>query len=129
MAEIGGVRRFETPVKLMAYLGLVPREYSTGKTTKRGGITRAGSSRVRHKRIEGAWTYRLQARPGIRKLYTLQNQSAQVQDIAWKAQSRLTARYRGFSQRGKKSTVITTAIGWEMAAFMWDIARRNMPAY
>lgn len=40
MAEIGDVRRFETPVKLMAYLGLVPSEYSTGKTTKRGGISR-----------------------------------------------------------------------------------------
>ncbi len=28
MAEIGDVRRFESPVKLMAYLGLVPSEYS-----------------------------------------------------------------------------------------------------
>lgn len=127
MAEIGDVRRFETPVKLMAYLGLVPSEYSTGKTTKRGGITRAGNSRVRHKLIEGAWTYRLPARPGARKLYILQEQSGEVQDIAWKAQSRLTARYRSLSQRGKKSTVITTAIAREMAAFMWDIARRTMP--
>lgn len=129
MAEIGDVRRFETPVKLMAYLGLVPSEYSTGKTIKRGGITRAGNSRVRHKLIEGAWTYRLPARPGARKLYILQEQSAEVQDIAWKAQSRLTARYRKLSQRGKKSTVVTTAIAREMAAFMWDIARRTMPAY
>jgi transposase len=128
MAEIGDVRRFETPVKLMAYLGLVPSEYSTGKTTKRGGITRAGNSRVRHKLIEGAWTYRMPARPGARKLYILQEQSAEVQDIAWKAQSRLTARYRKLSQRGKKSTVVTTAIAREMAAFMWDIARRTMPA-
>ncbi|MEX5565330.1 IS110 family transposase [Pseudophaeobacter sp. 1A16562] len=128
MAEIGDVRRFETPVKLMAYLGLVPSEHSTGKTTKRGGITRAGNSRVRHKLVEGAWTYRLPARPGARKLYILQEQSAEVQDIAWKAQSRLTARYRKLSQRGKKSTVVTTAIAREMAAFMWDIARRTMPA-
>jgi transposase len=128
MAEIGDVRRFETPVKLMAYLGLVPSEYSTGKTTKRGGITRAGNSRVRHKLIEGAWTYRLQARPGARKLYILQEQPAEVQDIAWKAQSRLTTRYRKLIQRGKKSTVVTTAIAREMAAFMWDIARRTMPA-
>jgi transposase len=128
MAEIGDVRRFETPVKLMAYLGLVPSEYSTGKTTKRGGITRAGNSRVRHKLIEGAWTYRLPARPGARKLYVLQEQSAEVQDIAWKAKSRLTSRYRKLSQRGKKSTVVTTAIAREMAAFMWDIARRTMPA-
>lgn len=128
MSEIGDVRRFETPVKLMAYLGLVPSEYSTGKTTKRGGITRAGNARVRHKLIEGAWTYRLQARPGERKLYILREQSPEVQDIAWKAQSRLTARYRQLIQRGKKPTVVTAAIAREMAAFMWDIARRTMPA-
>ena len=127
MAEIGDVRRFETPVKLMAYLGLVPSEYSTGQTTRRGSITRAGNARVRHKLIEGAWTYRLQARPGERKLYILKEQPAEIQDIAWKAQSRLTARYRKLVQRGKKSTVVTTAIAREMAAFMWDIARRSEP--
>ncbi len=128
MAEIGDVRRFDTPVKLMAYLGLVPSEYSTGKTTRRGGITRAGNAHVRHKLIEGAWTYRLPVRPGARKLYILREQPPEIQDIAWKAQSRLTARYRKLSRRGKRSTVITTAIAREMAAFMWDIARRTMPA-
>ena len=128
MAEIGDVRRFETPVKLMAYLGLVPSEYSTGKTTRRGGITRAGNARVRHKLVEGAWTYRHPARPGAKKLYLLQELPSEVQDIAWKAQSRLTARYRSLLKRGKKSTVATTAIAREMAAFMWDIARRTMPA-
>lgn len=119
MAEIGDVRRFETPVKLMAYLGLVPSEYSTGKTTRRGG-----NARVRHK----LWTYRLQARPGERKLYILREQSPEVQDIAWKAQSRLTARYHKLIQRGKKPTVVTAAIAREMAALMWDIAHRTMPA-
>jgi transposase len=72
--------------------------------------------------------YRLQARSGARKLYILQEQPAEVQDIAWKAQSRLTTRYRKLIQRGKKSTVVITAIAREMAAFMWDIARRTMPA-
>ena len=129
MSEVGDVRRFETPVKLMAYLGLVPSEYSTGKTTRRGGITRAGNARVRHKLIEGAWTYRYPARPGVRNLYILREQSPDVQDIAWKAQSRLTARYRKLRRNGKKTTVITTAIAREMAAFMWDIARRTMPTH
>lgn len=126
MPEIGDRRRFETPVKPMAYVGLVPSEYSTGRTTRRGGITRAGNSRVRHKLVEGAWIYRLQARPGARKLHISKVQS---QDIAWKAQSRLTARYRKLSQRGKKSTVVTAAIAREMAAFIWPIARRTIPAH
>ena len=127
MAEIGDVRRFENPRKLMAYLGLVPSEYSTGQTIKRGGITKAGNSRVRRTLVEGAWTYRFPARIGEKKLYVLQKLPPEIQDIAWKAQSRLTARYRRLSQRGKKKTVITTAIARELSAFMWDIARRTMP--
>lgn len=67
---------------LLERASLVPSEYSTGKTTRRGGITRAGNARVRHKLIEGAWTYRLQARPGARKLYILKEQPAEIQDIA-----------------------------------------------
>ena len=127
MSEIGDVRRFENPRKLMAYLGLVPSEYSTGQTTKRGGITKAGNSRVRRTLVEGAWTYRFPAKIGEKKLYILQKLPPEIQDIAWKAQSRLTARYRRLSQRGKKKTVITTAIARELSAFMWDIARRTMP--
>jgi len=62
MAEIGDVRRFDHPRKLMTYLGLVPSEYSTRLTTRRGGITKAGNSRVRRILVEGAWTYRYPAK-------------------------------------------------------------------
>src|SRR3712207_9310441 len=48
VAEIGDLRRFESPRQLMAYLGLVPSERSTGDTVRRGGITKAGNGRVRH---------------------------------------------------------------------------------
>jgi hypothetical protein len=61
-------------------------------------------------------------------LYVLQKLPPEIQDIAWKAQSRLTAQYRRLSHRGKKKTAITTAIARELSAFMWDIARRTMPA-
>ena len=47
-AEVGDITRFENPRQLMGYLGLVPSERSTGSTVKRGGITKAGNSRVRH---------------------------------------------------------------------------------
>src|ERR671927_1524003 len=62
VAEIGDVRRFETPRQLMAYLGLVPSERSTGERVWRGSITKAGNTRARRVLIEGAWTYRYQAR-------------------------------------------------------------------
>jgi len=53
MAEISDVRRFDHPRKLMAYLGLVLSEYSTGLTIRRGGITKAGDARVRRALVEG----------------------------------------------------------------------------
>src|SRR3954464_12127649 len=62
VAEIGDVRRFESPRQLMAYLGLVPCESSTGERVRRGSITKAGNTRVRRVLIEGAWTYRFPAR-------------------------------------------------------------------
>ena len=46
----------------MAYLGLAPSEHSSGATVWRGGITKAGNALAWRALIEGAWTYRMQAR-------------------------------------------------------------------
>ena len=61
-AEIGDVRRFDTPRQLMSFLGLVPAESSTGDTVRRKGLTLAGNRRARRALIEAAWTYRYPAR-------------------------------------------------------------------
>jgi transposase len=126
-AEIGDVRRFDNPRQLMAYLGLVPSESSTGERVRRGGITKAGNGRARRVLIEGAWTYRFRAR--MSRL--LQERQAglpkAVCDIAWKAQLRLCARYRKLMARGKRQGVVTTAIAREMAAFLWAIGREVEP--
>ena len=68
VAEVGDFRRFANPRQLMAYLGLVPSEHSSGSTVRRGGITKAGNALARRVLIEGAWTYRMQARVS-RKLH------------------------------------------------------------
>jgi transposase len=48
MAEIGDLTRFQTPQQLMAYLGLVPSEDSTGDTVKRGPITKPATACPAH---------------------------------------------------------------------------------
>ena len=53
--------------------------------------------------------------------------SPRVREIAWKAQTRLTARYRALSGRGKKTTVVCTAIARELVGFMWSVAREARP--
>ncbi len=127
VVEVGDIRRFESPRQLMGYLGLVPGERSTGETVRRGSITKMGNARVRHLLVESAWTYRHPPRVGKAKLAKLERVSPEVREIAWKAQSRLTARYRALTARGKKTTVTCTAIARELAAFMWAVAREAQP--
>jgi transposase len=68
VAEVGDFRRFANARELMAYLGLVPSEHSSGASISRGGITKAGNVLARRVLIEGAWTYRMPARVS-RKLH------------------------------------------------------------
>ena len=127
VAEIGDVRRFENPRQLMAYLGLVPSERSTGERVRRGNITKAGNTRARRVLVEGAWTYRFPARMS-RLLQERQDGLPKVvRAIAWKAQVRLCGRYRRLTAAGKRPTVVTTAIAREMAAFLWAIGRQIEP--
>jgi transposase len=128
VAEIGDPRRFASPRQLMAYRGLVPSERSTGGTVRRGAITKAGNGRVRHLLVESAWTDRHPPRIGKAKLSKLAQVPPRVRAIAWKAQSRLTARYRALAARGKKLTVVGTAIARELVGFMWSVARESQPA-
>ncbi len=128
VTEVGDLRRFESPRQLMAYLGLVPSERSTGATIRRGGITKAGNGRVRHMLVESAWTYRHPPRIGTKKLYKLQQVAPKIREIAWRAQTRLTARYRKLIARGKKTTIVCTAIARELTAFMWAIGREVQQA-
>jgi transposase len=127
-AEIGDVRRFDTPPQLMAFLGLVPGERSTGDTVRRSSLTLAGNRRARRALVEAAWTYRYPARVSEALRVRLEGLPKAVRDIAWKAQVRLCARYRRLSASGKKPPVVVAAIAREMAAFLWAIGREVAPS-
>jgi len=127
VAEIGDVRRFENPRQLMAYLGLVPSESSTGERVRRSGITKAGNSRARRVLIEGAWTYRFPARMSRLIQGRQDDLPKAVREIAWKAQVRLCGRYRKLIAAGKLKAVTVTAIAREMAAFLWAIGQVIAP--
>jgi transposase len=124
VAEIGDFHRFVTPRQLMAWLGLVPRERSSGATTARGAITKAGNGRARRMLVESAWTYRLPARIGRDLLDRSQALPEDIRAIAWKAQVRLCGRYRRMQRAGRPVNVITVAIARELAAFVWAIATK-----
>jgi len=120
-AEIGDMSRFKKPKELMAYLGLVPSEHSSGNTVRRGSITRTGNGHVRRVLIEAAWAYRMQARKTITILKRQEDLSKSICDISWKAQTRLCTRYRRLYAKGKSKQAAITAIARELSAFLWAI--------
>jgi transposase len=123
VAEIGDLSRFQTPRQLMAYLGLVPSEESTGDTIKRGPITKAGNRRARRMLVECAWSYHHPPRVGKTKQPKIDAAPPAVREIAWKAQCRLYRRYRALIRRGKLKTVAITAVARELAGFIWAVGR------
>jgi transposase len=128
IAELGDLSRFANPRQLMAYLGLVPSEHSSGASVRRGGLTKAGNSAARRLLIEAAWCYRFPARVSRELLLRQEEQPKPIREIAWKAQVRLCARYRRLARTGKPATVVTAAIARELAGFVWAIARSVPPA-
>lgn len=121
VAEIGDLKRFANASQLMAYLGLVPSEYSSGGSTRRGGITKTGNSHVRRVLVEAAWTYRHAARKTAVLQRRAERTSEVVQDIAWSAQKRLCQRYRALESKGKLKVQVCTAVARELAGFIWAI--------
>lgn len=123
--EIGDFRRFAHPKQLASYLGLVPTEYSSGNTIRRGGITKTGNTHVRRVLIEAAWNYRY--RPNVTQLIRSRSQRATpvVQAIAWKAQKRLNRRYRRMLERGKPRNKIIVAVARELVGFLWDVGQQD----
>jgi transposase len=104
------------------------RPCSTGDKVNRGGITKAGNGRARRILVEAAWAYRHPARVGRDKQAKVAAAPRPVRGIAWKAQTRLCARFRSLLRKGKKPTVVATAIARELAAFVWAINREVGPS-
>lgn len=124
VAEVGDLTRFADPRHLMAYLGLVPGEHSSGDRVRPRGITKAGNVPLRALLFEAAWCYRTPPKVGS-WLWTRTPEVGQgVEDIAWKAQVRLNGRYRRLTGRGKRTQVAVTAVARELLGFVRAIATR-----
>jgi transposase len=128
VAELGDIARFTNPRQLMAYLGLVPSEHSSGTTRRQGAITKAGNGAARRMLIEAAWSYRFPARISRELLLRQEGLAKPVRDTAWKAQERLCRRYRKLARAGKPANVVTVAIARELAGFVWAIAKQAQPS-
>ena len=119
LAELHDVRRFASAPALMAYLGLVPGEDSSGETYRRGPITRTGNALVRRLLVEAAWHYQHRPAVGGALARRRHGQPALVIAIADKAQQRLCRRFRTMAAAHKPAPKIAVATARELAGFVW----------
>jgi len=122
LAELGDITRFDAPKQLMAYLGLVPSEHSSGGSRRQGSLTRTGNGHVRRVLTEAAWNYRFPARKTRCIERRAEQTSPAVQAIAWEAQKRLCGRYQALMRAGKEKNRVTSAVARELVGFIWAIA-------
>jgi transposase len=119
LAELHDFRRFQSPRALMAYLGLVPGEDSSGEKHRRGRITRTGNTLVRRLLVETAWHYQHGPRVGVALARRRKEQPGRVIAIADKAQQRLCRRFRKLAAEHKPAPKIAVAVARELAGFLW----------
>ena len=128
ISELGDLRRFPHPRKLMAFLGLVPGEHSSGGKRRQGSITKCGNSHARWMLVECAQHYR--RAPKVSKELTTRQigQSKEVKDLSWRMQNRLSKRYKLLRARGIMDSKCIVAIARELSAFIWELQNKcNLP--
>ena len=118
-AELGDPRRFATAPRLMAFIGLIPSEHSSGPKKARGAITKTGNAHLRRVLVEAAWHYR--HHPFVGRALKQRQERAPASAIAhaWAAQHRLYRRYQRLAARGKPKQHIVTAVARELTGFVW----------
>jgi len=121
VAELQDFLRFDSPRKLMAFVGLVPGEHSSGPKRRQGSITKAGNSAARRMMVEIAWHYQHSARVSP-VIATRQDQlPPAITDIAWAAQLRLHSKFKRLLARRVMKNKAVVAVARELAGFVWAI--------
>ena len=122
-AELQDFVRFDNPRQLMAYVGLVPGEHSSGPKRRQGSITKAGNSAARRMLVEIAWHYQHSPRVSA-AIATRQDELPKaVTDIAWAAQLRLNSKFRRLVARRVMKNKAVVAVARELTGFVWAIGR------
>jgi transposase len=122
VAEIGDFDRFKRAEELMAFVGLVPSEHSSGEQRRQGSITKVGNAHVRRLLVEAAWHARRRPKVGYELARRQRGQDALVIERAWRCQQRLYSRWQRMAGRGKPQQKIVVACARELAGFVWAIA-------
>ena len=123
IVETGDFNRFAKGNIYAAYLGLAPGEHSSGESTGRLGITKAGNSHLRRLLIEAAEGI-CKGHIGQKSKSLVARQKGNPGDVisyADKANIRLRSKYYRLTNHGKKRNIAVTAVARELACFVWGM--------
>lgn len=123
--EVVDFARFGSPEEFAAFVGLVPSEYSSGRSERRGSITKTGNAHVRRVLVEAAWHYRHHPGVGVNLQRRSQGQPPEMLAAAWQVQVRLCERFRRLTTRGKRSSVAVVAVARELAEAVCALMQRE----
>ena len=118
-AEVCDWRRFGRAGQMMGFVGLVPSEYSSGGSTRRGHITKAGNTHLRAQLVESAWAYQHRPYVGAEIAKRHEGLPPEVIARAWAAQLRLCGRFRHLASRKNTKSVVAAAVPRELVGFLW----------
>lgn len=124
ISELGDLRRFDNPRKLMAFLGLVPSEHSSGGKRRQGAITKCGNSHARWMLIECSQHFRKSPQIGAALTTRQIGLTTEVKNLSWRMQHRLHKRYVKLKMRGKNENKCIVAVARELAAFIWELQNK-----
>jgi len=127
VSELGGAWRFAHPRQLMAYLGLVPTESSSGERRRQGSISKCGNSHARWLMLEASHHYRLAPKVSKELSARQEGLSEEIKKCSWQAQTRLYKRLRQLLARGKHRNKAQVAVARELVGFVWQVFRLMEP--
>lgn len=124
VSELGDLRRFDHPRKLMAFLGLVPGEHSSGSKRRQGAITKCGNSHARWMLVECAQHSRRDPKVSAALSKRQEGLSKEVKELSWRCQNRLSKRYRSLRARGLMDSKCVVAIARELSGYLWELQNK-----
>lgn len=123
VSELGDIHRFTHPRQLMAYLGLVSVEHSSGPKQHLGSISRCGNGHLRWLLIECSQHYATPPKVSTHLSHRQEGQSREVRALSWKTQNRLHQRFNRLLARRLHRNKVKVAIARELCGFIWALLR------
>lgn len=124
VTELGDIKRFSHPRKLMSFLGFDIREYSSGGKERKFGITKYGNKVVRTALVEATQRCSTPPKVSYQLKYRRKGTPPELTVVADKCMQRLYRKSNHLLAREKNRNKVKVACAREMCGFIWESLMR-----